>query len=237
MATTARPTTNASAPRDGRPSLAEARSARRRRRVAVAVAGLVVFGAAVIAFADLEPRSPRAVAVLVAARPLTAGHAIAEADLRVALVTAQGVATLPAAGRARVVGRAAALDVAAGAPLVAGDVGAVPGPGSGQAVVGLALRAGQVPVGLRPGDSVAVLATPRGATASSTAPVPAMSARPPAAKPGAGGLGDVLATGRVWSVGPAEGATVLGVLVSADAAAGVATAAAADGVSVVWVSR
>ena len=40
MATTARPTTNASPLRDGRPSLAEARSARRRRRVAVAVAGL-----------------------------------------------------------------------------------------------------------------------------------------------------------------------------------------------------
>jgi len=50
-------------------------------------------------------------------------------------------------------------------------------------------------------------------------------------------MGDVLATGRVWSVDVGAQATVVGVMVPSDAAAGVAAAAALDGVSVVWVAQ
>lgn len=130
----------------------------RRRSVPMAVVGLacVVLGAFVFLFLhmSLDHRMP----VLVVARPVSAGQVVRAEDLGVVRISpAVGAATIPASGRAGVVGRTAAVGLVPGSVLAPSQLGASSSVQAGQAVVGIALKVGQAPAGLRAGTRVEVV--------------------------------------------------------------------------------
>lgn len=143
----------------------------RRRRLPYLLLGvLLVLGCAaggVVAATRLDHRE----AVLALARPVTVGQHLSPRDVReVSVSTDTGLAVVPAASKARVVGRPVAYSLPAGALLTKDLLGAAAVPPSGQAVAAVGLKAGQFPPGLQPGDQVAVVIAPPGDAASSTAP-------------------------------------------------------------------
>jgi hypothetical protein len=96
--------------------------------------------------------------VLVANRPVAAGQVIAAEDLVTADVAAsEGTAVVSASQRAAVVGQTAAVGLVPGAILAPSQLGASSGLQAGQAQVGVALKPGQAPLGLRKGSRVKVV--------------------------------------------------------------------------------
>jgi hypothetical protein len=134
---------------------------------AVLILGFALAGAGVAKQVDTR------VPVLATAHPLAAGQIIADTDLTVVRVAAgAGVATMPASARAAVVGRAAAMPLAAGTLLAPGELGDVAWPPAGQAVMAVGVKPGHAPAGLAAGNHVRVLILPTsggGAPGSSTA--------------------------------------------------------------------
>jgi hypothetical protein len=217
---------------------AVAQQLRRRRqgRAAVAALGLVALAMAVLVFEALVPQAPHSRQVLVAARQIRAGQVIGRSDLAVMTVASSQLNAVLSADRDQVVGRTAGFDVAPGQPLVPADVGGARGPAPGEAVVGLALGGGRLPDGLAAGDAVVVVDTPgsaggAGLGASQSASSPVSSA--------ASNKGAELGSGRVLSVGRSPDGTRMDVslVLPATSADAVAEAAAADSVSLLWVSR
>jgi hypothetical protein len=101
--------------------------------------------------------------VLVVARPVAAGEAIAPADLRSVRVGAEtGVGLVSASAKERLVGRAAAVPLLPGALLAPGQVGSGQALIAGEGAVGLALAPGRFPPGLQAGDRVTVVSAPSG---------------------------------------------------------------------------
>jgi hypothetical protein len=99
-------------------------------------------------------------AVLVVARPVKAGTAIRDADLGEARISNDpSIHTVAAGDRARVVGRVTAVNLIPGTLLSPGQLATGPRVDPGSAVVGLALKAGQFPAGLRPVDNVTLVRT------------------------------------------------------------------------------
>jgi len=166
-----------------------------------------------LASLDLGDRRP----VLAVARDVPAGRVLTDADLREVRVAADdGVRPVPASERTRVVGRPAAVPLVPGSLLTMAQIGAPSALAPGEAVVGVALKAGQFPPGLAPGAHVRVVDTGAPAT-----PVPT----------GTGDAGTVLARSAtvVAVVGPASdgsSATVVSLKVASAEADRVAVAAA-----------
>ena len=219
---------------EGRPQAERLRVAPMRRprnwpRVAAVLLltlGLGLLGAKV--YVTRGQRQP----VLAVARAVPAGRVIQDADLRDARIGVDAsVATVPAGGRATVVGRPAAVELVPGALLSPAQVGSGPGLEPGQAVVAVNLKGSQLPAkNLRPGDQVTVVAT--GAAAG-----PAAGA---AASPGQDPRGAVLVpVARVYGVEPSKSAdaTVVSVIVGEKEAPVVAGAAAVNQVSLVLRGR
>jgi hypothetical protein len=120
---------------------------------------------AVIVFGKVGDRH----AVLVMARTLEVGKIVQPTDLRAVKVSADpGLGAVPAAQRARVVGRPAAVRLVSGSLLSPAQVGEGGGLPDGMALVGAVLKAGQFPLGLAPGDTVALVTAP-GSGAAGTA--------------------------------------------------------------------
>lgn len=143
----------------------------RRRRLPYLLLGvLLVLGCAaggVVAATRLGHRE----AVLALARPVTVGQQLSVRDVReVSVSTDTGLAVVPAASKARVVGRPVAYSLPAGALLTKDLLGDAQVPPSGRAVAALGLKAGQFPPGLQPGNQVTVVIAPPGDAASGTAP-------------------------------------------------------------------
>lgn len=198
----------------------------RRGRLVVGAVGLVVMALAVVVFETLVPRAPHSRDVLVASRSIPAGEVITANDLKAITVASSQLAGVPASSRDEVVGRTAGLDIGGGQPLVPSDIGGSPGPGPGEAVVGVSLADGRFPAALVAGDTVVVVDTP-GSTGA--APVGATAATP-----------DVeLASGQVLSVaGSSDGtSTDVALVVPMAASDAVAAASATDSVSLVWVAQ
>ena len=104
------------------------------------------------------------------------GQVIAREDLiTVQIGVDPALKPVPAAGLDDLVGKRAALDLAAGGLLTAGEVTVVTIPAPGQTVVGINLPAGQMPaMDLQPGDRVRIVSTPgSGGEAPATGSVPA----------------------------------------------------------------
>ena len=96
--------------------------------------------------------------VLVAARRVAPGQVITAEDLTTASVSvSEGTEVVPASGAADVVGQTAAVGLVPGAILSPSQLGASSGLQAGRAQVGVALKPGQAPLGLRQGSRVMVV--------------------------------------------------------------------------------
>lgn len=157
----------------------------RRRRPAFAAAGigLVALGAAVTV--SLVSSAGAQIPVLAVARPVRVGAVLSAADLTVARVAHDpALSPLPAGERSRLVGQRAAVALNPGTLLTGADVTTQSVPGSGQQLVAVALKPGQLPAeGLRPGDRVLVVLTPGDGSASAGTGSSSGTSAPVAATP------------------------------------------------------
>jgi hypothetical protein len=176
---------------------------------------------AVIVFGRVGDRR----AVLVMARTVEVGKIVQPDDVRAVKVSADpALGAVPAAERARVVGRPAAVRLVSGSLLSPAQVGGGVGLPEGMALVGAVLKAGQFPLGLAAGDTVALVAAP-GSGADATVGTDG-SAEP--------------ATATVVAVelaGDAIGTTSVSLQLPAQAAPAVAGAGAAGRLNLVVVHR
>jgi hypothetical protein len=118
---------------------------------------LLVVGCAV-GFSSALLRAGGRQEVLVVARNVSAGHIISSSDVRTAQLSLAGsIASIPASEAAQIIGHPASAALASGTLLTESDVAPTLGPPKGHAVVGLALKPGQYPVGLAPGERVLVV--------------------------------------------------------------------------------
>ena len=140
----------------------------RRRSWALAVFGVLVVAVCALLFAEGWVQAGNRKPVLAVVQNVVAGQLLTAADLQVVRVSASGPASLvPAADEASVVGRPAAGPLPAGALLTSGDIGPA-APAAGQDDLGVAVKAGQYPPDLSPGQTVDVLATPAASSAGSS---------------------------------------------------------------------
>jgi hypothetical protein len=127
---------------------------------------LLIAGCA-IGFSSAWLRAGGREQVLVAANNVPAGGVLTSSDLRSAQMSiGTGVNFISAADGNQVVGRAVTSAITAGTLLVPSDVTGNPGPPSGRAVVGLALKPGQYPANIETGDRVLVVINNGGSTSS-----------------------------------------------------------------------
>ncbi len=133
--------------------------AARRNRTRIAL-GLVVIVVCVLATGSLFSSANKRVPVLAIRRAVPAGHTIAADDLAVVRVSAgPGIRTVTASNRERLVGRVASRMLVTGSLLAPEDVSDAARVPDGMAVVGAALKIGQYPVSLAPGDNVELIET------------------------------------------------------------------------------
>lgn len=212
--------------RNGTSPQAPARRPRRNGRFVLFAVGLVTLALAVATFAALEPKPARSHDVLVARRAVRAGEVIGPDDLRVVSVASSEFAGIPVSRRDQIVRHTVTLDVAAGQPLVNADIGAAPGPGQGEAVIGLSLASGRLPAGLSPGDSVVAVNTPGSANGAANGTTDSTS-------------GMELSSGRILNVGksPDGTRTDISLIIPATQSSAVAAASASDSVSLVWIAK
>ena len=150
-------TTRAAAPLPAPPTLT---SGAQRNRSRVAAGALILVActlAAVVVYGRVGDRR----AVLAVVRSVDVGETLEASDLRVVHVSADpGLHTIPAAQRSRVVGQPAAVRLVPGSLLAPAEIGGGMVLPEGMALVGAILKPGQFPLGLAPGDTVALVATP-----------------------------------------------------------------------------
>jgi flagella basal body P-ring formation protein FlgA len=157
---------SAGAPAQPSSTAASVRGGRRNgKRVAL---GLLLVVATVAAFWQLDLRRHASESFLAIARPVAAGQALVDSDVKVVrIANTSGLDLLPADRRSEVVGRAAAVPLAAGSLLTAGQLGPSAWPAAGQAVIAVAVKPGRASATLAAGARVVVLVST--ATATSTA--------------------------------------------------------------------
>jgi hypothetical protein len=136
----------------------------RRRRPGLAALGLlIVFSCAGISGA-LVLGSNDKTTVLTLARAVPAGHVMTAGDLSTADISGTGLTAIAAASAGTVTGKTAAVDLLPGTLLTSGMLTRARVPGPDQAVVGLALKPGQLPQAeLTPGTRVMVIRVPTAA--------------------------------------------------------------------------
>ncbi len=124
------------------------------------VSALIVF-TSVASFIVLYSSANRGTAVLVVARPMEKGQRFVSGDLEQATASISGQITpIPVADASELVGKHAAVAIPAGSLLTSGDVSGGEEIAPGDAVVGLALKDGQLPSGgLAAGDQVMIVQT------------------------------------------------------------------------------
>lgn len=194
------------------------------RRPGVALAAVLVIAVCAALAGTLLIRADRRVPVLALSQPVPAGHLIGDADLRVVRVGASGIPLVPARDRRDVVGATAAVDLLAGV-LLTRDMLTEPFiPGPGEAIVGVALKPGQLPAGgLKPSDHVQVVST--GATGEGLSNTP--------------GAVVLAGSARVFDVRTDESSELvtISVVVPQPTAAAIARAASAGEASLVLLPR
>jgi hypothetical protein len=198
---------------------------RRRRRPAFILLGVLLILAGAAVAAQLYLQVGGRTAVLAVARPVPAGHTIAEQDpVEVRISVDPALHAVPAADRNQVVGKVATVALLPQSLLPREAVAATAVPAADQAIVGVALKPGQMPDELKAGDQVMlVLTPPTGGGAAN--PIQRTS--------------DVLVSqAQVFSVRVTDtgDATVVSVVVSRQDAAAVARAQATGQVSLVLVA-
>jgi len=207
------------------------------RRPVLAVASVAVVFASIAIFVSIYSRANHQVAVIAIVRSVQPGQRIVTSDLAEANVVVSGtVSPVPVAEARNIVGKFAAVALVPGSLLTMADVSIAQPLASGDAVVGIALKDGQLPsAGVEPGDQVMVIQTGTPGT-----PAPAT----PTASGGSDTTTGVLVpSARVYGVASpppnSSGATseLVSIDVSSTVAAEVSVAAAADQVSLVLLPR
>ena len=200
----------------------------RKRRPALAVILLAAAAGGALIGVTLVSSATAQTPVLALARDVGPGQAITPEDLRTVRVSADpSLRPVRASAKDAVIGRTAKSSLGAGTLLSDSQLGERPAPRPGEAVVGLALKPGRYPSGLRVGDRVIVVVD---------------AAATDAAKPDATPrLGSSLSEARVVSVRAAaagssgSAAAMVSVVVPDGVGASVAGAAAADRVSLILI--
>jgi hypothetical protein len=165
---------------------------RQRRPGLVAVAVLLIVAGALGAL-QLATSSNKTVSVLVLVKSVPTGHVIEVADLSSTRLSGK-VAYWPASDESAVVGKTASRDLVAGQLLTKSMMATLSVPDGEHALVGLSLKAGQVPsAGLADGNTVELVEVP-GSTAGSLVAAPTNPA------PSVGSSSLVLATGTVYAI-------------------------------------
>ena len=207
---------------------------RTRRPILVAGSVGVVF-LSVALFASLYSSSNHQVDALIVTRTIQQGQTITGGDLgRASVAISQGVHPIAVADMSTLSGKRAAVTIPAASLLVPADVTSSPSLAPGDAVVGLALKAGQLPsAGVATGDQVMIVQTAMPGTPVATGPQ-AISAAAVGTTTGvlvpAARVFDTALPPATSSSGAAE---LVSVEVSQTVAASVSTAATAGQVSLV----
>jgi hypothetical protein len=125
------------------------------------MASIVMVSASIAIFAETYASANRETAAIVVTEPIQQGQVIRGSDLGQASVAVTGgVAPIPVSDASELSGKRAAVTIPAGSLLVTGDVTATRSIAAGDAVVGMALKAGQMPAsGVQPGDQVMIVET------------------------------------------------------------------------------
>jgi hypothetical protein len=126
--------------------------------------------ASIAAFAGLYASADHQVSVLVMAQTVNQGQLIKAADLtQVSLAVSGGLTPIPVSDAPELSGRRAVVTIPAGSLLTPTDLTTSSPIPAGDAVVGVALKAGQLPSpGLVPGDQVMIVQTEPPGTAVDT---------------------------------------------------------------------
>ncbi len=210
-------------------------SGRHTRRPLMAVVSAAIVLASVAAFAAVYRSSSHPSSVLIVTTTIQQGQQITGSDLGQASAdVSNGVSPIPVAAVGELAGKRAAVTIPAGSLLVTADISGSPPIGPGDAVVGLALKSGQLPSnGVEPGDQVMIVQT----AAPGALPTGSSPAGTASSAFGTAGILVPEATVFDTAVPPlnsSSGATELvSVEVSATLGAAVSTDAAADQVSLV----
>jgi hypothetical protein len=211
----------------------------RNRQSVLTMASIVVVSASIAIFAETYASANHESAAIVVTQTIQQGQLIRGSDLgQTSVAVSGGVVPIAVSDASELSGKRAAVTIPAGSLLVAGDVTGTPPIAAGDAVVGMALKAGQLPAaGVYPGDQVMIVET-----ASSGSPsVPSASVGASSDEPGSS-TGVLVPEATVFDVesppaGSSSGASELvSVAVSGTLAAAVATASAAGQVSVALLS-
>lgn len=135
---------------------------RRRRRPRLWATGVALVAVGGLGAAALVGQAGDRVEVLAVARTVPVGQRIAAEDLSVARVAADpALHPVPVAQRSQIVGRAAAVELRPGTLLTSEEITDAPVPATGEQLVGVAVRPGQLPArGVRPGDEVLLVPVP-----------------------------------------------------------------------------
>jgi hypothetical protein len=215
-----------------------------------AASALVVF-ASIAAFSGIYASAGHQSAVLIVTGTIEQGQRISGADLGQASVSiSKGVDPILVSNAPELSGKRASVTIPAGSLLTLGDITGSPVVPAGDAVVGLALKAGQLPsTGLVAGEQVMVVQTASPGAPLTSAVDPSGTSSGTSGTSGDGSTdsdgGDVASTGvlvsqaTVFDVEAPQpndangGATLISVAVASTLGAVVATAAAADQISVV----
>ncbi|MGH9079832.1 MAG: SAF domain-containing protein [Acidimicrobiales bacterium] len=204
------------------------------------VSALLVFGS-VAAFATVYASASHEQSVLIVTRTIEQGEAITAGDLGQASVAISGgVDPIPVSSAAELSGRRAAVTIPTGSLLTMADTTSTRPILAGDAVVGIALKPGQLPAaGVEPGDQIMIVET-------GTLDTPLASPPPPTATADSTGSGVLVPQADVFDVqtasnGPSSASAsssagdsqLVSVEVSDTLAPEVSTAAAAGQVSLV----
>ncbi len=202
-----------------------AAAAPRRRPVLWMLSVALVAGGALLAV-DAARSAGHKSAVLVAARDVGAGEQLTLGDVAVVHVsTDPGLRTVPAGDQPSVVGSVAAVDLKAGSLLTRAELAGTATPSAGTVLVGLALKAGQLPAReLTRGDRVLIVATPGQQDPAS----PAQPGRP-------GTYGAVVEDSAPTAAG--DGSTVVDVVAAQNTAPALAADAAGGHIAVLLLPR
>ncbi|WP_199523958.1 SAF domain-containing protein [Micromonospora craterilacus] len=123
-------------------------------------AGALLVLATVVTFWQVDLRRHQDQQFLAVARPVPAGAVISDADVRVVRVAnPSGLALVEADRRDEVVGRTAAVPLAAGSLVVSSQVGPPAWPPAGQALIAVQVGAGRAPAAMSAGAPVVIVVT------------------------------------------------------------------------------
>jgi SAF domain len=202
----------------------------------MALASVVVVFVSIAGFAELYASANHQVAVLIVTQTIEQGQRVSGNDLgQTSADISGGVTPIPVSQASLLSGKRAAVTIPAGSLLTAGDVTVSPSIPAGDAVVGLALKPGQLPAsGVEPGDRVMIIQT-----AAPGTPLVTPNSTGSASGGSGASTGVLVPQARVSDVeappGNPSGAEsqLVSVEVSSTVASAVSTAANADQVSLV----